>query len=93
MARSTWKGLFFSKSIYTSLFRFNLFKHKKWIVYSRNSSIPNKFINSICGIDKGMSFKYLYIRKLIVGHKFGEFAFTRKNYHFTPKETKSKLRR
>lgn len=40
-----------------------------------------------------MSLKYLYVRKLLIGYKFGSFAFTRKNYHFTPKDIKSKLRR
>lgn len=93
MARSSWKGLFFSKSVYICLLKNNFFKNNRWVIYSRNSAIPSTFINSVCGIDKGMSVRHLYIRPLYVGHKFGEFAFSRKNYHFMPKEKKTKLRR
>lgn len=93
MARSSWKGCFISKSIYSSLLKSNFFRTNRLNVYSRNSTIPSKFTNFICGIDKGMAVRHIYVRPLYIGHKFGEFAFSRKNYHFVPKEKKTKLRR
>lgn len=93
MARSTWKGVYLSKSIISYLTFSFFFKQHKWVVFSRNSTIPKDFNNNICGIHKGYSKRYVLIRKLHIGHKFGQLSFTRKNYHFTPKDKKLKLRR
>ena len=38
-----------------------------------------------------MNFVFIYITKFMIGRKFGEFSFTRKNFFFPLKEKKKKL--
>ncbi len=66
MTRSLWKGPFCENSIY------NL---KIW---SRRSMILPKFIGKNFLIYNGKNFLSLKISEEMVGHKFGEFANTRK---------------
>lgn len=91
MARSRWKLIYFSKSIWRKISIIN--KNKKMrrrITFDRSSSIPNCYISKLCRIHKGRRGRNLLINFLMVGKKFGEFSFTRKPYHFPSKKTKKK---
>lgn len=66
MARSLWKGPFCEV------------KKKTTKIWSRRSLILPHFIDSIVTIHNGKSFISLKITEDMVGHKFGEFATTRR---------------
>lgn len=66
MTRSVWKGPFCEVSL------------KQTKVWSRRSIIFPKFIGHKFYIYNGKTFLSLKISEEMVGHKFGEFANTRK---------------
>ena len=95
MARSIWKFKYFSKSVWRKLFKIKKIKNKHFrfnykYIYDRSSSIPSCFKGSIFKINKGMSYRNLIINRFVVGMKFGEFAFTRKPFHFPLKKKKTR---
>lgn len=57
-----------------------LFKQKKirWRIWSRRSCILPQFVGCYAQIYNGKGFVGLKITEEMVGHKFGEFASTRK---------------
>jgi small subunit ribosomal protein S19 len=57
-----------------------LFKQKKirWRIWSRRSCILPQFVGCYARIYNGKGFVGLKITEEMVGHKFGEFASTRK---------------
>nr|QIA60087.1 ribosomal protein S19 [Radula japonica] len=71
MTRSIWKGPFVDTC---------LFKQKKisWRIWSRRSCILPQFVGCYAQIYNGKGFVGLKITEEMVGHKFGEFASTRK---------------
>nr|QIA60334.1 ribosomal protein S19 [Herbertus dicranus]QIA60374.1 ribosomal protein S19 [Herbertus ramosus] len=71
MTRSIWKGPFVDTC---------LFKQKKirWRIWSRRSCILPQFVGCYAQIYNGKGFVGLRITEEMVGHKFGEFASTRK---------------
>lgn len=94
VARPCWKFKFFSKSIWRKIiYLYNNAGVKKFnykSIYDRSSHIPSIFKNSIFKVYKGSGFRNLLINKLNVGMKFGEFAFTRKPFHFPLRKKKSR---
>ena len=72
MARSVWKGPFVDANMFTGLDNTN----KR--IWSRRSVIVPQFVNKTVSIHNGKSFISLLITEDMVGHKFGEFAITRK---------------
>jgi small subunit ribosomal protein S19 len=71
MTRSVWKGPF----IDTSLLKSTLIRRRVW---SRRSCILPQFVGSYTSVYNGKIFVGLKITEDMVGHKFGEFASTRK---------------
>jgi small subunit ribosomal protein S19 len=71
MTRSIWKGPFVDTC---------LFKQKKirWRIWSRRSCILPQFVGRYAQIYNGKGFVGLKITEEMGGHKFGEFASTRK---------------
>ena len=69
MTRSIWKGPFVNPT---------LFSTKKKMVWSRQSSILPQFVHSKFQVHNGKAFIKIEIQESMVGHKFGEFALTRK---------------
>jgi small subunit ribosomal protein S19 len=69
MTRSIWKGPFVNPT---------LFSTKKKMVWSRQSSILPQFVRSKFRVHNGKAFIEIEIQESMVGHKFGEFALTRK---------------
>lgn len=95
MARSNWKFSFFSKSLWRKIFKTKFLKRTNYKnnfikVYDRSSSIPSLFKLNTFRVHKGSSYRNLLITKLSVGMKFGEFAFTRKPFHFPLRKKKSR---
>lgn len=73
MARSRWKSIFQN---------FNIIKSRKKNeinIWSRSSIITENFKNKKIFVHKGLhNLTYLYVKKQMVGYKFGEFVFTKK---------------
>ena len=72
MARSVWKGPFVDASVLQHSF------DKRINIWSRRSVIIPQFINQQVYIYNGKTFISLLVTEDMVGHKFGEFAITRK---------------
>lgn len=95
MARSVWKFKFFTKSVWRKIFKFKKsinpnYKFNYKHIHDRSSFIPNLFKGSIFKINKGMGYRNLIITKFVVGMRFGEFAFTRKPFHFPLRKKKGR---
>ena len=72
MSRSLWKGPYIG-------LKFSNNKHNALII-SRNSEIIPKFVGLTFQIHNGKQYTNLVITKEMIGHKFGEFSFTRSNF-------------
>ncbi len=71
-----------------------LFKQKKirWRIWSRRSCILPQFVGCYAQIYNGKGFVGLRITEEMVGHKFGEFASTRKTSSLGKRALPSKTR-
>ncbi|KAK3432921.1 hypothetical protein EUGRSUZ_D00430, partial [Eucalyptus grandis] len=76
MTRSLWKGIFVDAFLSKIKDRRDLLSNKK--IWSRRSSILPEFVNTTMRIYNGKNFVRSKITEDKVGHKFGEFALTRK---------------
>lgn len=79
MARSSKKGPY----IYAKLFRKvmkMIEKSEKKIVktWARDCDIPPEFVGFTFAVHNGKDFIPVYVTEQMVGHKLGEFSFTRK---------------
>ena len=77
MSRSKWKLPIIDTS-YT----------KKNKLINRNSTIVRKFIGLTFQTHNGKIYKEITITENMVGHKFGEFLFTRCKFIFKKKKSK-----
>ena len=84
MARSVWKGPFVDASVLQHSF------DKRINIWSRRSVIIPQFINQQVYIYNGKTFISLLVTEDMVGHKFGEFAITRKRALHKKKVKKNK---
>ncbi len=77
MSRSLWKGPFYDTFLHTS---YSQKENRSKIVkiWSRRSTILPQFIDQNFQIHNGKQFIKLKVSEDMVGHKFGEFALTRK---------------
>ena len=92
MARSRWKLCFFETSVWrriSRIYRGRFIRFYK-IVFSRKSTIPFCYMYKGVIIHKGSTIRRLIIDPLKIGYKLGEFAFTRKPFHYPTKKTKKK---
>lgn len=85
MSRPKWKGFFtnLDKKIEK---KFNLTKA------TRSSKITPKLIGQTFKVFNGQNSSELVITQDMLGHKFGEFVFTRKKFQFK-KKNKKKLKK
>jgi len=81
MGRSNWKGPY-------SLIKKEILE-KNYSQF-RNHEITPNIVNQILQIHNGKDFKELTITKDMIGHKFGEFAFTRVKFVYKKKKVKKK---
>jgi small subunit ribosomal protein S19 len=104
MTRSVWKGPFLDPSMYNVLFNQGLaLSHtediqtlapsegaKSIVCWSRRSSVTPQHINMHLRVHNGKTFIRLLVTEDMVGHKFGEFAMTRKRAVHKKKAKKKK---
>lgn len=88
MKRSNWKGPFININ---NLEKIKLIKkkHDKKVVMSRNSEITPNFVGLNFNVYNGKTFLNVSVTDKMIGHKFGEFSFTRAKFIFK-KKTKKK---
>jgi len=87
MSRSSWKVPFVSNMFFSNLFK----KSKVLSLWQRPSIIPAVAINKKFKIHNGVWLLSLNVKTSMIGHKFGEFAFTKrmgKDIHFKKKVKK-----
>ena len=86
MARSLYKGPFFDSSILRVSKTANFNESCK--IWSRRSVILPQFVDKTFAIHNGKQFVRLKVNEEMIGHKFGEFALTRKKPKHPVKSTK-----
>jgi len=78
MARSTKKGPFVDGFLQTRVEAMNSRNEKKVLrTWSRRSTIIPEFVGHTIAVHNGKKFIPVYITENMVGHKLGEFSFTR----------------
>ena len=82
MPRSIWKGPFIENSVFKTAKR----SHKK--IWSRQSVILPQFEGMTFNVHNGKTFVPVLVKEDMIGHKFGEFAQTRKVFSY--KKTKKR---
>ena len=75
MSRSKWKAPFFEKKI-----------EKKKCILKRSSEITPVLVNKSVWVHDGKTLKKVEISDTMVGHKAGEFVFTRSEFSFKKKK-------
>jgi len=84
MGRSKWKGPYIDEK---SLKLSEKSKKSKTII-SRNTSILPKFVDKTFDVYNGKKFVEIIVTEEMIGHKFGEFSSTRKQFSFKKKTKK-----
>ena len=78
MARSTKKGPFVDRFLVGRVEAMNSRNEKKVLrTWSRRSTIIPEMVGHTIAVHNGKKFTPVYITENMVGHKLGEFAFTR----------------
>jgi small subunit ribosomal protein S19 len=78
MARSTKKGPFVDSYLQTRVEAMNSRNEKKVLrTWSRRSTILPEMVGHTIAVHNGKKFIPVYITENMVGHKLGEFSFTR----------------
>ncbi len=78
MARSLKKGPFIDGHLLKRIEDMNAKNEKKVIrTWSRRSTISPEMVGHTVAVHNGKKFIPVYITENMVGHKFGEFSFTR----------------
>ena len=79
MSRSLKKGLYVDPKLMKKIRKLNELGEKKVIkTWSRASTIVPEMIGHTIAVHNGMKHIHVYITENMVGHKLGEFAFTRR---------------
>jgi len=78
MGRSTKKGPFISAKLMKKVQKLNAAGEKKPIkTWARACVIPPEFVGHTFAVHNGRKFLPIYISEQMVGHRLGEFSFTR----------------
>lgn len=78
MSRSTKKGPYIDAKLLEKVEKLDAAGQKKAIkTWARQSTIPPQFIGHTFAVHNGKKFLPIFITEDMVGHKLGEFAFTR----------------
>lgn len=96
MARTSWKGLYYSNHIIKCayLIKTNGFlKGKNRAIFDKSISIPKMFLGHKIAVYQGSSYRWLRVKRYFIGCKAGEFSFTRKPFKYTKKSKASGKRR
>jgi small subunit ribosomal protein S19 len=90
MGRSTKKGPFIDHNLLEKVQKMNQSGEKKPIkTWARACVIPPEFVGHTFSVHNGRKFLPIYITEQMVGHRLGEFSFTRafKSHGGTHKES------
>lgn len=90
MSRSKWKGPFIHlKHLQVLKEEKQTKKNKKeFLILTRSSEVVPSLIGITVNVHNGKSYSEILITDNMVGHKFGEFAFTRSRFLFKKKKQK-----
>ena len=78
MARSTKKGPFIDDFLFKRIEEMNARNDKKVLrTWSRRSTIVPEMVGHTIAVHNGRKFIPVYVTENMVGHKLGEFSFTR----------------
>jgi small subunit ribosomal protein S19 len=78
MARSTKKGPFIDAYLLTRVEQMNSRNEKKVLrTWSRRSTVVPEMVGHTIAVHNGKKFIPVYVTENMVGHKLGEFSFTR----------------
>ena len=78
MARSTKKGAFVDAFLQTRIEQMNSRNEKKVLrTWSRRSTVVPEMVGHTIAVHNGKKFIPVYVTVNMVGHKLGEFSFTR----------------
>jgi small subunit ribosomal protein S19 len=85
MSRAKWKGPYINSLNFKEITAI-----KKQYVYliSRSSEIIPKFLGLTFKVHNGKSYSDVTVNDSMIGHKFGEFVFTRAEFAFKKKKSK-----
>ena len=92
MGRSTKKGPFINQKLLAKVQKLDKAGEKKPIkTWARACVIPPEFVGHTFAVHNGRKFLPIYVTEQMVGHRLGEFSFTRffKSHGGTHKETTS----
>ena len=92
MGRSTKKGPFVNAKLLEKIQKLNSSGEKKVIkTWARACTITPEFVGHTFAVHNGRKFLPLYVTEQMVGHRLGEFSFTRffKSHGGTHKESTS----
>ena len=96
MSRSKWKGVFLCHSLYKKYLYFTKANINNVIhVFIRGSTILNECVGGDFKVYNCLKFLNVFITENKVGHKFGEFSYTRKLrkcIHFKGSDGKKKVK-
>ncbi len=83
MTRSSWKGVYFSNESF-------LFKKNKFKIQDRSNTVLPMFFNKTFSIYNGKQLIQIKFNKDgVIGHKVGEFSFTKKKCVKVKKDKKN----
>ena len=78
MSRSSKKGPFINQGLLEKIQKMNLTGDKKQIkTWARTCTITPEFIGHTFMVHNGRKFLPVFVNERMVGHKLGEFSFTR----------------
>jgi small subunit ribosomal protein S19 len=78
MARSTKKGPFIDQHLVSKIEDMNARNDKKVLrTWSRRSTVTPEMVGHTIAVHNGKKFIPVYVTENMVGHKLGEFSFTR----------------
>lgn len=78
MSRSSKKGPFVDAKLLKKVQQMNSGGEKKVLkTWARRCTIPPEFVGHTFAVHNGRKFLPIYVTEQMVGHKLGEFSFTR----------------
>lgn len=89
MSRAKWKGPFICNNTLNKIknLKTNL-ATKNYLYTSRDSEIVPNFVGITFYVHNGKNYSEVTVNENMVGHKFGEFTFTRAKFTFKKKKGK-----
>lgn len=90
MSRAKWKGPY---SIDLKLLNRNTGEKSGKLIMPRNIEIVPKFIGFTFMVHNGKNYSEITVTENMLGHKLGEFCFTRAKFFFKKKPTKLALKK